>query len=111
MTYLDKDALFSRSATREDDVELPGGGTVRVRALTRAEALRIAAEKKGGGTAVLERKLLAAGLVEPQITEAEAEAWQQSASADAVRAVSDRIAELSGMVEGAAKSGVPAVRG
>lgn len=106
MTYLDKAALFKRTATKQADVEVPDVGTVRVRALTRAEALGMTGLK--GGPAVLERKLLAAGMVDPAITEDEAEQWQQSASADAIRAVSDAIATLSGMFEGAQKSGVPA---
>jgi hypothetical protein len=106
-----KEALF-KARLPEDDVEVPGVGTVRVRGLSRAEVMlmRKATDTEamdGSRALILERKMLALGMVDPQLTEAEAGQWQHASAAGELDLVSDRIAELSGMAEGAPKSGLP----
>lgn len=90
---MDKEALF-RPRLPEDDVEVPGVGTVRVRALSRIEAMHVQA---ANGPEATERRILAAGLVDPTLTEAEAGKWQKAAPAGELEPVTTRIAELSGM--------------
>lgn len=99
---IDKTALFAPRLP-EETVTLPGVGDVRVRALTRAEVLR--ARRLGGDDyAVMERHLLAAGLIEPSISPADAEKWQDAAPASEIEPVTQAISRLSGLTEGAAKS-------
>jgi cell division inhibitor SulA len=107
-----KEALF-KPRLPEDDVEVPGVGTVRVRGLSRTEVMlmRKATDIEaidGSRALVLERKMLALGMVDPQLSESEAGRWQQASAAGELDLVSDRIAQLSGMAEGAPKSGLQA---
>lgn len=104
---MDKEALF-RSRLPEDDVEVPGVGTVRVRALSRAESLRMA---DASGAEEVERKMLALALLDPALTEDEVSQWQQAAVADELDLVVKKIAELSGVLDKAsAKEAYKSVR-
>lgn len=85
----------------EDDVELPGVGTVRVRALNRLEVMKV--QRANGDIAATERIIVASGMVNPAMTEAEVARWQKGRRGGEVGRVSDRIAELSGMTEDAGK--------
>jgi hypothetical protein len=95
---MDKELLF-RPRLPEAEVEVPGVGTVRVRALNRAEVMAI----QGRSGAARERAFLAAGLVDPILTEAEVGRWQQASPAGELELVTNAIGELSGMIEGAEK--------
>lgn len=103
---MDKELLFKPRLT-EDDVPVPGVGVVRVRALSNAEA-HIVSEVKG--TAARERKILAFGMVDPEMTEAEVGRWQKAATAGEVGKVALKVAELSGMLEDAEKESYKSVR-
>lgn len=48
----------------------------------------------------MENETLAAGMVDPTLTVEEVAQWRAGADNDTVRRVSDRILELSGLVEG-----------
>lgn len=93
MTAVDKDLLF-KPRLPESDVEIPGVGTVRVRGLSRIEAIHVQEAK---GTEATERRILALGMVDPALTEAEAGQWQRASAAGEIETVTARIAELSGM--------------
>lgn len=95
---MDKAALL-RPHLAEVDVELPAGGVVRVRALSRAEVFRMQALQNEPGA--LDARMLAAALVDPELTEEEVEQWRAAAPNDEVDAVSDAILEVSGLKEGA----------
>lgn len=97
---MDKELLF-KSALPEAEVEIPGKGTVRVRALTRAEALSM--QHVEGGVQAIERRMLALAMVDPELTEAEVGQWQKASVAGEMEPVGVKIQELSGMTEGAAK--------
>lgn len=79
--------------TRE--VQLPGGGSVVVRGLTRAEALGARAEEMD--EMEVERKMLALALVEPQMSEDEVGAWQQVCLAGELAPVVDAVLDISSM--------------
>lgn len=107
---MDKDKLLARRSEAshgmpEGEVEVEGFGVVRVRGLSRYE---VGLAQKVDEWMARERKLLAIGLVDPQLSESEAAQWQKVSVAGEIEPVSTRIAELSGMVDGAPKSGVPA---
>ena len=103
---MDKELLF-KPRLPEADVDVPGIGMVRVRGLNRAEAMQVQSAK---GTEATERVILALGMVDPELTEAEAGRWQKAAPAGEIEPVSRKIAELSGMVEGADKEAYKSVR-
>lgn len=110
---LDKEKLLAaRAATphgmEEDDVDVPGYGTVRVRGLNRLETMGI---QRIEDTAERERHMIACGLVEPTFTLAEAETWQRvTTGGGELETVTRRIGELSKLVEGADKSDGARVR-
>jgi hypothetical protein len=97
---MDKAALFTQTL-EEEDVEIPGVGTVRVRALTRSEAMKI----RGREMAVdaMERYLLAAAMVQPRLTEEEVRRWQDAAPAGQLEPVCRAVQRLSGLEEAAAR--------
>lgn len=104
---MDKALLLAKREANTREVELPSGiGTVTVRGLTRAEVKRC----KSKGDDASEDAFIAAGMVDPVLTVAEAEQWAETAPAGDTVAVMEAIRDLSGLGEGAQKSGVPGVR-
>lgn len=103
---MDKELLF-KPRLAEADVELPGVGTLRVRALNRVEAVRVEGTK---GTEARERLILSLGLVDPELTEAEVGRWQKAAPAGELQPVALRIAQLSGLLEDAPKEAMQTFR-
>lgn len=91
---MDKQELF-KSLLAEEDVEVPGRGTVRVRALSRAQALHLRGTEMSHSK--LERKLLSWAMVNPPLTESEVEQWQDASVAGEIETVSEAIIRLSGM--------------
>lgn len=112
---MDKDLLF-KPRLPEADVDVPGLGTVRVRGLSRAEVMLVrkatdTEHMDGPRALVLERKMLATAMVDPELTEAEVGRWQQASVAGELEPVTHKIQELSGMLEGSAKEAVKTFRG
>lgn len=105
---MDKAALKARRLA-EEDVELPGVGTVRVRALSRAEAMTVTGKELP--VEVMEQKLLSMAMVDPEMSEQDVAEWQAAASAGELEPVTKVVQRLSGLEQGAAKSGVQEVRG
>ncbi|HMG43940.1 MAG TPA: hypothetical protein VK611_21585 [Acidimicrobiales bacterium] len=95
----DKELLF-RARLPEADVDVPGIGTVRVRALSRTEALYC---RDTPDIVTIERRMIALGLVDPELTENEAKRWQENSPAGELEKLTLRISQLSGMTETAAK--------
>lgn len=105
--YASGEELWSSTEVEDgaEDVPLPGGKVVRVRGLSRFELMA-----NGMGTedsALIERRNVAACLVEPKMTVAQVEQWQKRSKAGgAFRVLSTKIRDLSGVAEGADKSDV-----
>lgn len=99
---MDKETLLA-ARLPEADVEIEGVGTVRVRALTRAQALEV----RDQATEVdkLERTLLHWALVDPHLSPGEIRQWQEAAPAGEIEPIINKITELSGMTKLAAKEG------
>lgn len=91
---MDKELLF-QPRLEEDDVELAGVGTVRVRALNRDEVI---AMQKIEDVALRDRHIIAVGLVDPRLSVSEVQRWGRAASGGELEKVSRRIAELSGLL-------------
>ncbi len=104
--YASIDELLTSSLTEVDHV-LPSGRRVRIRALARAEVLRIQTIGKDKALE-LERETIAAGLVEPRMTPAQVSKWQAADRAGGdIGKLMEAIRDLSGLGQGAEKSGVP----
>jgi hypothetical protein len=104
--FVDKDQLFVRRIP-EQDVVIPGVGTVRVRALTRDEALSLTGKEMPQKR--MERQMLAMALVAPRLTEEEVGQWQRQSGAGELQVVVQTITALSGLTEDATKSDLPEV--
>jgi hypothetical protein len=89
-------------AVDQEVVNLPSGGQVKVRGLTRDEALNV---QEAEGTAARDNLTISQGLVEPALTVEDVAAWAATAPAADSIEISRAIARLSGMSEGAGKSG------
>lgn len=114
MATLDKEALLKRKRSdRTEEVDL-GEGTVTVRGLTRGEINHARAVASKGSkekqVETLDNHYIAAALVDPEMTVAEVAEWLKDAPAGDSVTVLAAIQELSGLSEGAQKSGVPRVR-
>lgn len=103
---MDKAKLLQKRDV-ERDVELDGVGTVRVRALTRADVMWSRGAK---GDDAQECRMLSRALVDPVLTPDECATWSEMAPAGEFVKVMDAVRDLSGMGDGAAKSGVSRVR-
>jgi len=99
-------ALLFQPRLPEEDVEIPGVGTIRVRGMTRLESLLIT-KLNDQSVVRVEKFMLAAAMVDPVLTEHEVEQWQKASPAGEIRPVIDVINRLSGITRGADKSGVP----
>jgi hypothetical protein len=106
--YSSADDLTAGDLGDGEDFTLPSGKTVRVRGLSRHELIF-----NGKGTEdaiVIERRNLVSALVEPKLTLPQAEAWQRSSKAGGdIKALGEKIRDLSGLGEGAQKSEVAEV--
>lgn len=105
---LTREQLLARKVSGAVPLDLPDSGTVMVRGLTRAEALAMQE------LATVEERddyIIHKGLVEPALELEDVQAWTKTASAGDTTAISMKVAELSGMSEGAGKSGVARSRG
>lgn len=117
MTDVDfKNALMAgdydenKDADGEQQRTIPtSAGEIVVRSLSRAEVLKLNGAKKSGDLdiAEYEAEMVSIAMVRPTMTPAEVAVWQTKDKAGGVLGlVTDAISELSGLTEGAEKSGV-----
>ncbi|HVW34045.1 MAG TPA: hypothetical protein VHL53_16030 [Acidimicrobiia bacterium] len=100
---IDKAALLAPTV-REEDFEIPGKGTVRIRRLNRRQAVELLSMAKNDRGEQADMLALSWALVDPQITAEEAAAWNETAGIDDITPLLARIYELAGIAEGADKS-------
>lgn len=94
-------AVLLKGFLPERDVDLPSGvGTVRVRGLSRNEAVEVAA---CADEQEMERRAIALALLDPPMTMSEVREWSGVAVAADVQAVAQAISQLSNMEAGAGK--------
>lgn len=97
---MDKSQLFNSRLPR-DEVPVAGFGVVIVRSLNRLEAMQVS-----DMTDSTEREvcLLTLGIVEPTFTADEIRQWMVAAPAGELQEISQRIGQLSGLLEDSSKS-------
>lgn len=103
---MDKELLF-KPRLEERDVELDVG-VVRVRALTRSEAMQFQGTHDA---AQLEVKMIAISVVDPKLSEDDVRRWQDASPAGELQKVVDVIVEMSGMLKEAGKQNQHQFRG
>jgi hypothetical protein len=84
-----------------------------VRGLSRGEVFAMQKSRQDGGIkdeAAWERRMVSIALLAPKVTEDQVGTWQGGPAGGDLETVTDKISELSGMSEGADKSGVLGVR-
>jgi hypothetical protein len=106
MAHLTRDEILAKKvdSAKPVTVELPSGGTVAVRPLTRNEVLR--AGEASGTTAERDDLIVSMGMVDPVMSADDVHAWGEAGAAGDLVAISDAIGEISGLKQGAGKSGV-----
>lgn len=105
---IDKAALLASRGIGLVSVPLGELGEVKVRALTRAEALSFQGEHEAEDA---EAKILAVALVEPKLTEDEVREWQKVAPAGELQPVVVAILKASGMEQDSPKEAMKRFRG
>jgi hypothetical protein len=101
---MDKAALLAKRLP-EEDLELPGVGVVRLRGLSRAQALAandLTSEQR-------ELRWLHLGFVDPAMTEEDVQQWRDAATYAEIELVAEKIAELSGMAETSVKDATKSI--
>lgn len=94
---MDKDTLL-KPRLAEQTYEIEGVGTVRFRALSRAQVLAWRADPTNDG-ALTERRVLAAALIDPVLTEDEVGEWQEVSPAGELEELFVTVAGLSGLFD------------
>lgn len=90
-------------------VDLPGGGQVTVRALSRDEVLA-SQDEFADDPAGRDSYIVATALVEPALSFDDVQQWGANGAAGDLVAITEAVAEISGLKQGAQKSRVPADR-
>lgn len=101
MANLTREQILARK-TGKGKATLPDGSTVAIRALTRDEVLTA---QELGSLAERDNFIIAAGMTDPELSVDDVAAWAAEGDAGDLTAVTDAIAELSGLKQGAGKSG------
>jgi hypothetical protein len=106
------EALTSKRSTGtasgfpEDFVVIEGDDgpvKVHVRGLSRHEVLHVQAQK---GVAAVEQMTVSLGMIAPKMTPEQVKAWQKSSVGAELDTVTERIGELSGMLNGSRKAAI-----
>jgi len=106
---VDKAALLSGRAFGVTSVPIPGLGVIKIRPLSRAEALKI--YNREMDAAEMEQIVISLACVEPTFTKGEVAQWQASSAAGEMLILIDAILEKSGMDLGAGKAAYKRFRG
>jgi hypothetical protein len=99
MSLSKEDLLKARFGVEE--VEVPGVGTVKVRSLSRAQAMSLRDIEMT--VAESEQKLLNWAMVEPELSIADVKVWQENSPAGELQPITEAILRLSGMENSAPK--------
>lgn len=97
MSALDKAKLLEERDATTAEVEIEPFGTITVRALTRAEVLRVGEVHQSKGLTVAEADMIATACVDPTFTIEEVKRWQRISPAGEMEVLTEAIQGLSGM--------------
>lgn len=101
MAHLTREQILARKIGK-GKATLPDGSTVAIRSLSRDEVLEA---QEMPSLADRDNFIVAKGMTDPEMSVEDVAAWASAGSAGDLTAVTDAIAELSGLKQGAGKSG------
>jgi hypothetical protein len=96
---LTRDQILARKVGH-GEITIDGAGTVAIRALTMSEAVQVRALE---GRADQTYLIISLGMTDPKLSFEDVEAWGTNDSAGTLNAISEGIAAVSGMTDGAGK--------
>lgn len=102
-------ASLTQPRLQGEEIEIPGVGTVLVRALSRHEMLTASKAAESGGALAMEREMISYALLEPTMTVDQVAEWQKASPASEMMPIVHKINALSGIGKGAEKSDLPPV--
>jgi hypothetical protein len=102
---LSRDEILARKVGK-GKVELPSGGEVAIRAITRDEVYAAEEIDKEHGRAERDNFIVSKAMTDPVMSRQDVAEWGASGSAGDITAVLERVSELSGLSEGARKRSV-----
>lgn len=101
---IDKELLL-KPRLAEQDYEIEGVGTIRIRILSWDEVIEFKDWTSGGQSADdVYSQILHKALVDPELTQEEARLWLQNAPGGEIEDLVQQIVRASGLFEGAQKS-------
>ncbi len=100
MAHLTREQILARK-TGKGTSTLPDGTTVAIRSLTRDEILEA---QEAESLAERDNIIVARGMTDPVLSVEDVAAWAANGAAGDLTAITDDIAELSGLKQGAGKS-------
>jgi hypothetical protein len=111
MPALNREQILARKvAGHVHKHDLGDGDTVIIRGLTRDESLEVRRANEAGDLADADNLVIHYGLVEPALSLEDVATWAAQDAAGDLTRLSNHIAEVSGLLEGAGKSRVPGPR-
>lgn len=104
---LTREQILARKVAGNTEEHKIGDDVVIIRGLTRDESLSMRQASESGDLGAADNLLIHYGLVEPEMSVDDVAAWAAADDAGTLVDLSQAIARLSGMSEGAGKSRVP----
>lgn len=99
---LSREEILARKTGRKT-VQLPDGGEVSIRALTRDEVYKAEEQKSRGDR---DNFIVSKALLDPKLSAEDVAAWGENGAAGDITVILEAVAELSGLKQGADKSSV-----
>ena len=107
---LTREQILARKVIGNTTEHEIGNDTVLIRGLTRDESLEVRRFRESDDLAAADNLVIHYGLVEPSMSIEDVALWASQDEAGALTLLSNHIAEMSGLLEGAGKSRVPTAR-
>lgn len=107
---LTRDEILARKVAGTTEEHKLGDGVVIIRGLSFGESIKVRTKLEGGDLAGGNALMIHLALVDPVLSLEDVEQWIDTDQGGELTRLGNHISELSGLVEGAGKSGVPRPR-
>lgn len=107
---LTRDQILARKVGGHTEEHKIDDDVVIIRGLTFAESVQVRTKLEAGELAAGNAIMIACAMVDPALTLQDVETWLENDSAGDLTKLGNHISDLSGLTEGAGKSGVSRVR-
>lgn len=107
---LTREQILARKAGQDFYKLEDGSGEVQIRGITHGQASEVGKARESGDMSAATALIIHHGLVDPVMSIDDVESWMASDDAGTLEKLAQAIGRLSGLFEGAPKSGVPKAR-